>query len=356
MLDSVQNCINIEELANCLYSDLAFDSNGYIRYKGSVVAVLVAGEDFYLPSLLLEKSAFIEITDEKLALANLKNFLFKELNEQLQPIFKLKNADKLSEKAQFLVDLLLKNYGVVKRSEVANQLQNLDQFERATIRQLGVRFGRFHVYLSHILKPGCAKILMMLFFLQHHDKDKAKSEAILSQMLRGKTTIMRDEAIEDIYYNLAGYDIWNNYAIRVDITERLANYVQQALNWKNGIEPKPEGAYNGCYFFITPYVLSVLGLSYEAGSDVFKALGYVSNRVEYNSELASNVVQIKPANEAENNIVKMDLWTFVNKIVQKKKKIFSENTKNKLKFKKTKPTKINYDSPFSVLLKLKKEL
>lgn len=358
MVDSTQSLVTTEEIANSLHSDLAFDSNGYIRYKGRVVAIILASDDFYLPSVALESSVFVEQKEDMAAIANLTSFLYKELGEQLQPIFNLKNADKLSEKAQKLADLLLANYGVIKRSAVVTDLQNLDQFERATLRQLGVRFGRFHVFLPHILKPGCIKILMMLFFLQHPEKGKDNSELILAQMLCGKTTIIRNVEIEDIFYKLSGYDIWNNYVIRVDITERLANYVQQALNWREGQDEKPQGAYNGCYFFVTPYVLSVLGVSYETGANIFKALGYVANRIDYNSEQTKDVVQIKP--EVEGEPIKMDLWTFVNKSFNKNKVATPTKTKfksePKAKSKKTKSAPITYDSPFAVLLNLKKEL
>lgn len=352
MLDSEIGKINIEDIANSSYSFFALDSEGYLRYNGRVVAILAGDKDFYSPSILLETSSLDSQGDDQKAITNLNSFLAHELALKLTPIFNLKTADKLSVKAQEIADLLLQNYGVVKRSLVTQKLQELDQFDRATLRQLGVRFGRFHVYMPNILKPGCIKILMMLFALQNNNIHKNMGEAVVEQMLRGKTTMEQNDNIEDIYYRLAGYDLWNNYAIRVDITERLANYVQHALNWRTGIEPKAEGAYNGCYFFITPHILSILGVGYDVAAKIFRALGYVSNNTLYDAELAKDAVQIKPLND--DDPVTMDLWTFVN---NKAKLLKQHKIRDKTKVKvKAKPVTINYDSPFSVLLKLKKEL
>lgn len=352
MLDSEIGKTNIQDIVNSSYSAFALDSSGYLRYNGEIVAILTKGENFYEPSILLETSLVDAEAANQEAIIHLNSFLAQELALKLPPIFNLKNADKLSAKAQEIADLLLQNYGVIKRSFVAQKLQELDQLERATLRHLGVRFGRFHIYLPNILKPGCIKILMMLLALQNNNIHKDMGEAVVEQMLRGKTTMERNNNIEDIYYRLAGYDLWGDYAIRVDITERLANYVQQALNWRSGIEPKAEGAYNGCYFFITPHILSILGVGYDTAAKIFIALGYVSNNTLYNAELAKDAVQIKPVND--NEAVTMDLWTFVN---NKAKTLKQHKPKAKVKSRvKTKLATINYDSPFSILLKLKKEL
>src|SRR5699024_9018576 len=126
--------------------------------------------------------------------------------------------------------------------------------------------------------------------------------------------------------------------IRVDITERLANYVQEALNWKAGVEPKPQGAYKARYFFIMPQILSILGVCYSSAVNIFKALGYINHAIIYDPELAKDAVQIKGENEAE--AIFMDIWTFVRATPQKEKKF-----KPKIK-KKPKTLVINYDSPF----------
>ena len=47
---------------------------------------------------------------------------------------------------------LYENNGVVKRNEVLNYLNKLNQDERKKLRNLGVKFGRYHVFLFKLFK------------------------------------------------------------------------------------------------------------------------------------------------------------------------------------------------------------
>ena len=51
---------------------------------------------------------------------------------------------------------LYENNGVLKREQVSEYLKNLGQNERKILRELGVKFGRYHVFLHQLIKPeGC---------------------------------------------------------------------------------------------------------------------------------------------------------------------------------------------------------
>ena len=48
---------------------------------------------------------------------------------------------------------LYENNGVLKRDQVADFLKNLGQNERKTLRDLGVKFGRYHIFLHKLISP-----------------------------------------------------------------------------------------------------------------------------------------------------------------------------------------------------------
>jgi ATP-dependent RNA helicase SUPV3L1/SUV3 len=43
---------------------------------------------------------------------------------------------------------------VLERSKVGEEMKTLDQEGRAALRQLGIRFGAFHIYMPALLKPA----------------------------------------------------------------------------------------------------------------------------------------------------------------------------------------------------------
>ncbi len=68
-------------------------------------------------------------------------------------------------------------------------------------------------------------------------------------------------------------------AVRIDILERLADFIRPALSWKEDQQgEKPKGAYNGRQFYVTADMLSILGATHEDMEQVLKSLGYRSQK------------------------------------------------------------------------------
>ena len=57
----------------------------------------------------------------------------------------------------------IKNNGVLKREQVSEYLKNLNQNERRSLRELGVKFGRYHVFLYKLIKFPTVKFLQICF-------------------------------------------------------------------------------------------------------------------------------------------------------------------------------------------------
>ena len=53
---------------------------------------------------------------------------------------------------------LYENNGVIKRDAVTEYLKKLGQDERKILRDLGVKFGRYHVFLFRLLKPEAVSL------------------------------------------------------------------------------------------------------------------------------------------------------------------------------------------------------
>ncbi|WP_346418147.1 hypothetical protein [Bartonella sp. WD12.1] len=256
--------------------DFTLSSNGIVRWIGQAVAQLASTDNILKPKLILLADAQLTGEARDKVVARLERFVTFHFETALKPLFDLRNADTLSGPTQTLALQLVDNLGILPRRKVAETVKNLDQESRAVLRQLGVRFGAFHIYVIGVLKPTAAQAITLLWSLQKEEHDQVGLSEILAALTAGRTSLIIDPTYNPQIYHLVGYQILGQRAVRIDILERLANLIRPALHWKPGIEPKPEGAYDGKSFFVTPTMMSILGANNTDMKEILKGLGYQS--------------------------------------------------------------------------------
>ena len=70
----------------------------------------------------------------------------------LKKSYQLKDLKEKNSSIKALAYQLYENNGVLKREQVSEYLKNLEQTERKVLRDLGVKFGRYHVFLYQLIK------------------------------------------------------------------------------------------------------------------------------------------------------------------------------------------------------------
>ena len=103
------------------------------------------------------------------------------------------------------------------------------------------------------------------------------SADILAGLASGRTSMEAVEGGDESNYRLAGYRLLGKKAVRVDILERLADLIRPAASWRFNPESpseRPEGAWDGGGFLVTPAMLSILGATHENMADILRGIGY----------------------------------------------------------------------------------
>ncbi|MGQ2908268.1 MAG: helicase-related protein [Aliihoeflea sp.] len=254
--------------------DFALTADGLVRWIGAPVATLTAGDDALRPrAILLADEQLTGPARDKVA-ARIERFVNYQIETALKPLFDLQAAEQLSGMARGIAFQLVENFGLLNRRDVAEDVRGLDQEARAALRRLGVRFGAFHVFVPALLKPGPAGIVTLLWALRNDGKDKPGFGDVVNALASGRTSVVVDQAIDKEFYRLAGYRNLGRRAVRVDILERLADLIRPALGWKAGSGARPEGAFDGNAFLVTPAMMSILGATSEDMDEILKGLGY----------------------------------------------------------------------------------
>lgn len=256
--------------------DIALGSDGVLRWIGSPIGTLTSGEDPLKPRvILLADEQLTGAARDKVA-ARAERFVGFQIETFLKQLVDLKSAEQLSGIARGIAFRLVENFGLLERRAIADDIKTLDQDGRGALRRLGVRFGAYHLFIPALLKPAPAGLVTLLWALQNDAKDKPGFGDIVHLLASGRTSVVVNQSFEPVFYKLAGFRILGRRAVRVDILERLADLIRPALSWRAGTGTRPDGAFDGAAFMVTPPMMSILGANADDMEEILKGLGYRS--------------------------------------------------------------------------------
>ncbi|MCV3207883.1 helicase-related protein [Mesorhizobium sp. YC-39] len=254
--------------------DIALGSDGTLRWIGAPIGTLVAGDEALKPRLVLLADEQLTGPARDKVAARAERFVNFQIESLLKPLVDLKNADQITGIGRGIAFQLVEHFGLINRRDIAEEMKSLDQEGRAALRRLGVRFGAYHVFVPALIKPAPAGLVTLLWALKNDGKDKPGFGDVVHALASGRTSVVIDPTFDKTFYKLAGYRNLGRRAVRVDILERLADLIRPATNWKPGLGQRPDGAYDGQSFMVTPPMMSILGATADDMEEILKGLGY----------------------------------------------------------------------------------
>ncbi len=263
-----------EKFATAGNSDFALASDGILRWIGAPVGTLATSEDALKPRVILLADEQLTGPARDKVAARAERYVHYQIESQLKPLVDLKNAEQLTGIAKGIAFRLVENFGLINRRDIADDVKALDQEGRAALRRLGVRFGAYHIFVPALIKPAPASLVTLLWTLYNDGKDKPGFGDVVHALATGRTSVLVNATFDPNFYRLAGYRVLGRRAVRVDILERLADLIRPALSWRAGTGKRPDGAYDGAAFIVTPPMMSILGATADDIEDILKGLGY----------------------------------------------------------------------------------
>lgn len=264
-----------ERLGNAPDDQFVLTSDGTIRWTGDAVARLTAAEEALHPRIRIISDERLTGSPREKVQARLDLWLKTHIEKLLGPMFELSKAEDVTGIARGIAYQLVEALGVLERPKIANELKDLDQPSRATLRKYGVRFGAYHIYFPGILKPAARALAALLWALKQDNVDLSALSGAQHLASSGRTSFPVDKSLPRDAYRVLGYKQAGERAVRVDILERLADLIRPALAWRdNAPGEKPAGAFDGRGFVVTQAMTSLTGSAGEDFASVLRALGY----------------------------------------------------------------------------------
>lgn len=252
--------------------------DGLVRWTGEPVARLVAGEKVLEPRLRLLVEEHLTGAAREQVEARLTLWLKNHITRLLGAIQILEAAESATGIARGIAYQAAEALGVLERAKVGEEMKALDQEGRAALRQLGIRFGAFHIYMPALLKPAPRALAAQLWALKHGGPETAGLDDIAHLAASGRTSFPVDKAVPKGLYRAAGYRVCGERAVRVDILERLADLIRPAIAYRPGVTQgvPPAGAADQDGFVATGAMTSLVGCAGDDFASILRSLGYVS--------------------------------------------------------------------------------
>jgi len=235
---------------------IELNNNFKIYWNKFVIAKLIPGNDYLSPSFELIVDDILEQDQRQKLSSFINKWLKNKIDTVLQSLIDLKNLKDKHSSIKALAYQLYENNGVLKRENVSEYLKNLGQDERKILRNLGVKFGRYHIFLHKLIKPEPV-ILRTLLWKNYHQKYFK-----LNPPTFGLNFIEDKENQNKYFMLLCGFEEFDNYYVRIDILERL---FMQIIN--SGSEENKE-------IKLTPEMLNLLGCSKDNFKKLIQKMNY----------------------------------------------------------------------------------
>jgi len=195
-------------------SEIEIENQGKIIWKGNPIARLKKGSNYLSPHIdIIADESLNEISKSKLV-NFLNRWLTNHIDKELGDLINLTKHQVNNQYLRGLVFQLYENNGVIKRSEVDKIVKSIPADERKKLWGMGIKIGRYHIYLPKMLKPKAVEFRIRLWKIFHNLSDKNK-------IPKSGLNFLVDANLNKSFLLLCGFEKFQELFVRIDILEKL---------------------------------------------------------------------------------------------------------------------------------------
>ena len=258
--------------------EVSINNQNQIIWKENVIARLKKGNDYLSPEIeIIADDSLNEVSKMKL-LKFLNIWLGDYINEVLGDLIKLIKHKVTNPYLRGLIFQLYENNGVIKRSDVENIVKSIPAVERKKLWSMGIKIGRYHIYLPKMLKPKAVDFrisLWKMFYNLTNDNLIPKSGL----------NFLTNTNVDKNFLLLCGFEKFKQFFVRIDILEKL--FLKIIENTKDR------------KFKVNPEMMNLLGCSKE---NFYKLM----ENMNYKKDVAVDTYIFKGEKKKKEKIIRFD--------------------------------------------------
>ena len=211
---------------------LSVDQENKIIWLGHPIAKIKRGENYLNPEIEIITDEALPIDVQKELEQFTKNWLSSYINEVLGDLINLTNIKIENQYLRALSFQLYENNGVLKRKNIDPIIKLILREERKKLWSMGVKIGRYHVFLPKMLKPKAVTLRTMLWKIYNNISSNIS-------MPKFGLNFVVNENFNEKFLLLCGFERFKDYFVRIDILEKLfINIIEKSIDRKFKISPE----------------------------------------------------------------------------------------------------------------------
>jgi len=193
---------------------LSIDENSKVIWRENPIARLKKGNDYLSPEIEIIADESIEPeTKDKLEFF-LKNWFNDYINSLLGDLINLTDQKIDNQYLRALVFQLYEKNGVIKRTEIDNIIKLIPTEERKKLWKMGIKLGRYHIYLPKMFKPKAVAFRISLWNIFHNKEN-------IREIPKFGLNFISEKKYEKDFLLLCGFEKFKDFFVRIDILEKL---------------------------------------------------------------------------------------------------------------------------------------
>ena len=236
-------------------------NNSKIYWKENPIAKIKKGKNYLSPEVEIISDEALDVEAKEELLHFLNDWLSRYISEELNDLINLIKLDNKNKYLRALSFQLYESNGILKRINVEDIVKAISKDERKQFKSLGIKIGRYHIFLPKMLKPKAVNLRILLWkFYKNIQNSNEMPKSGLNFLVDDK------KKFDKKFLLLCGFEKFKDFYVRVDILEKF--FLQIIENTKDG------------KFKISSEMMNLLGCSKE---NFFKLMDLMNYRKENNN-------------------------------------------------------------------------
>ncbi len=258
--------------------EIEINNDNKIIWKNNPIAWLKKGNSYLNPDIDIIADDSLNLESKKKLITFLDKWLSDYTKEVLGDLIKLANYKIENQYLRGLVFQLYENNGVVKRSKVEQIVKAIPIEERKKLWGMGIKIGRYHIYLPKMLKPKAVEFRIGLWKIFNNLSEK-------NEIPQSGLNFLNNKNYEKSFLLLCGFEKFKEFFVRIDILEKL--FIKIIDNTK------------GRKFKINAEMMNLLGCSKE---NFYKLMDYMN----YKKDKVTDTYIFKGEKKKKEKLIKFD--------------------------------------------------
>ncbi len=236
-------------------SEINLNENTKIFWGEEKIGQLIKGSSISSPIAEALNTEYLSSDKKLLVSAKLQKWIDDLIKTKLWPL-NLSIDDNLSPNIRAIHFNLFENLGTLPIDEFKSFLKNISLEEKNVLSKLGIRIGAKYFFVPNFLKKNPMELLAILWCVFND----YKLEGSLPLPNDGRVSFLSDNEMKKGYWFAIGYLRINNFALRVDVFERIFFIARQKL--KSGP------------FLDSPDLMNPVGCNRDQLTDILSYCGF----------------------------------------------------------------------------------